>query len=170
MAGELARSKVNRNTAVAMKDQVLQPISGLFADDIAVGTTILGFDPTHEAHEAAVYAAESGESDPPEDYRDTPFLLYAWMAKKIQLADQVTGDPQPAVRVVLMSPGGKMMAATSMGVVLSLDLIRTFRGDGPYDPPIPVRVVETKTRRGFRLYRLVPTDLRGNRAAAQPAG
>jgi hypothetical protein len=58
------------------------------------------------------------------------------------------------VRVVLISPDRETLPFTSQGVVSSLDLVRTLKGDGPYDPPINVSVRPQRTSGGFTLYRL----------------
>lgn len=65
------------------------------------------------------------------------------------------GEVIPMVRVVLIGPQMETLSFVSEGAIRSLDLIRSLCGDGPWSPPLPISVVQVKTRRNRRTYRLV---------------
>lgn len=65
------------------------------------------------------------------------------------------GEMIPMVRVVLIGPQMETLAFVSEGAIRSLDLIRSLCGDGPWNPPLPLSVVQVKTRRNRKTYRLV---------------
>lgn len=147
------------DTATMVSAAIATPIASLLQDGVQDGALLCGFQADSPAGQAAIFAAESGDSMTADEIGNDEIMVISWLAKRIQMADQLTGQPVPNVRVVLFTASGDSVSFVSLGVVLSLDLIRSFAGDGPYDPPIGVRVVTTRTRQGRRLLRLVPSGL-----------
>jgi Phage Single-stranded DNA-binding protein len=90
-----------------------------------------------------------------DDLQGKPFLMKWFYAHKVELRSDKGGEVVDAIRVVLVDPDRRTLGFVSDGVVDSLDLIRSILGDGPYDPPIPVRVVRQKTRGGNSVLRLI---------------
>lgn len=82
------------------------------------------------------------------------FKMKWYYCHSVPLVNQRTGEVDDRVRIVLISPEGETVSCCSTGVLDSLDMIRRFEGDGPYDPPVPVRFVETVTRQNRRILRL----------------
>lgn len=155
MAKELARI-VRRNTAVSAVGALTNPVAGLLAPDVAEGSYILSFDPTDVRNESLLFSVDSESECEAEDFIHKPFPIVNWAAKRVNLTDPETGEVTAHIRVTLIDGAGTTLSFVSIGIAASLDLIRTLRGDGPYDPPYCVYVKSLKTRRGFRLYRLFP--------------
>lgn len=84
-----------------------------------------------------------------------PFLMKHFFAHVVELRNQQSGELTESIRLVLIDPEGKTISFCSQGAVDSLDLIRSCLGDGPYDPPVKVRVVRQKTRGGATVLRLL---------------
>lgn len=120
------------------------------------GATLWSFDPVDARNESAVFAADNPGSREWTQHLTEPFSLVNWIARRIELTDDETGESSPAIRIVLLDDHGDTMTFVSVGIGASLDLIRTLRGDGPYDPPIPVVVLPVKTRRGHQTLKLRP--------------
>lgn len=77
---------------------------------------------------------------------------------RVSILNDQTGEINTPCRCVLISPDRKQFACVSDQVARDLfGIIQTF-GMGPFDPAIDVQIVEVKTRKGFRCYRLVPTE------------
>lgn len=86
---------------------------------------------------------------------NTVMAIKYFYAHRIRMVSD-RGEITEPVRCVLMDGNGDNRAFVSDGVAKDLaDLIRMF-GLGPYDPPIRVKVRQIKTRKGFRMYTLVP--------------
>lgn len=146
-------------TAIRLSAMVAAPLSSLLDDGVRDDSLLLGFDPSTPQGEMWLFAMEDDGSEQPGDYTKEPFQMSSWGGKRVALYDDKSREYMPVIRVVLIAQDGKTLAFTSDGVVASLDMIRALRGDGPYDPPLPVVVKEVKTRRGFRLYKLQPHGL-----------
>lgn len=89
-----------------------------------------------------------------ESLSEEPFAFSHFYAHVVYPMDAATGEVQRCVRVVLMSPGGQTTSFTSGGVIDSLDMIRRSLGDGPYDPPLMVKLARIKTRHKRTIFRL----------------
>lgn len=146
--------RVNRNTAVALSGVVTAPAARMIDETVPDCAVLFGFDPAKPEYEPWVFAADDSATREPDQHRTEPFYLVSWAAKKVMIAQPDGAAPTAGVRVTLIDPDGETLAFVSMGVALSLDTIRTLRGDGPYEPPIPITVTETKTRMGRRLWKL----------------
>jgi len=93
-----------------------------------------------------------------DDVKDSTVQIRDFYVHAVEFADERTGEVTGGIRTVLIPASGQPFACVSDGVAKDLaGIIRTF-GLGPYDPPIDVKVVEVRTRKGFRTYRLVPAD------------
>lgn len=82
------------------------------------------------------------------------FPMRWYYCHAVPLVNQLTGEIEDRVRIVLISPEGETCSCCSTGVLDSLDMIRRYAGEGPYDPPLPVRFVESRTRQGRKILRL----------------
>lgn len=93
-----------------------------------------------------------------EQVREEGIELYQFYVHGVQFVDDATGEVSDGVRCVLIPKEGVPFACVSDGIARDLSgIIRTF-GFGPYIPPIRVKPVSVKTRKGFKTYRLVPMD------------
>jgi len=142
------------NTAIKTAGVLEQPTIGMTNGDVPEGSWLFGFDPGDVRNEHLVFAADGEATREANQHFVEPFMLSTWAVKRITLQSDETSEAQPHARVILIDPNGETLAFVSLGVIGSLDLIRSLRGDGPYDPAIPVIVTEAKTRHGFRVYKL----------------
>jgi len=147
---------IKRDTAVLTVGLVRQPARSLMADDVPVGSYLLNFDPGADGSAELLYVAEESATREALQHVERPFPLCWWLCKKIELPDAETGEARPMIRTVLISPDKETLSFVSVGVVGSLDLLRSLKGDGPYDPAVPVLVRMERTRGGFNMYRLRP--------------
>jgi hypothetical protein len=79
-----------------------------------------------------------------------------WYVQQVGILDDDSEDVREAYRVVLMRPDLTCVAFVSAGVLESLRSMVAELGPGPYDPPIDVTIHESQTRRGRRVYSIIP--------------
>jgi hypothetical protein len=132
----------------------LVPVETYFADarhdnDVVTNLNLRGREGLVRQMKVTSAVDRDGES-----LSDTPFPVKWWYAHIVEPVDPSTGEVQRCIRVVLMSPAGETTSFTSTGVIDSLDMIRRSLGDGPYDPPLWVRLVRIKTRHKRTIFRL----------------
>lgn len=136
------------------------PIAGFFADpanNFAIATNI---DVMGDAGLALLMKCTGQPTVPSDTLDGVPFPVKFYYAHMVELANQRTGEIESRVRLVLVSPEGETCSFVSQGVIDSLDLIRRFKGDGPYNPPLKVKVTRQKTRSQNIVLRLefVPNE------------
>lgn len=68
----------------------------------------------------------------------------------VSLLDENTGEVVNAFRTILIDKNGKNYDAVSQGIVSSLQKIFAIVGEPTYNPPLKIKVVEQKTRKGFK--------------------
>jgi len=101
----------------------------------------------------------SGVSDHALDrYMDQPFGVVYWHASHYEYVDQQTGEISERVRLVFVDAAGETYSTSSVGVIGSLDRIRRYMGDGPYDPPLTVMCVAQRTRSDRTILQLRLVD------------
>ncbi len=149
---------IRRNTAMTLESVIQQPLEALVPDAVPIGAKLYGFDPTDPKHEAWTFDAEEDATRDGMQHIAEPFQLVAWLAKKCLVFSESVNGMVPAVRLVLIDKDGETLAFTSSVVLGTMDLIRAHRGDGPYNPPIPVIVSFVKNRFGgnspkLRIYK-----------------
>ena len=101
-----------------------------------------------------MFSLDANATREPNQHYTEPFHLVTWGVKRVVLQGENSGESIDHVRTVLIDKDGETLSFVSMGVLGSLDLIRALRGDGPYDPPIPIVVTEATTRNKFRVWKL----------------
>ena len=80
------------------------------------------------------------------------FELVYWAAEGSLYNGEDDDEPREGVRLALWDKDGVMFRTTSMGVIRQLDRIIAFRGEGPYDPPMKLRITPAETSGGRRTY------------------
>lgn len=145
---------IRRNTAFILKGQLTNSAMSMLAPDVAVGAMFFNFDPTTPDSKALLDAADEDPTREGNQHESEPFAMRYWMMERIQMADREPDDDRASVRLVLISPEMETLAFVSSGALKSLDRIRLQYGDGPYDPAIPVTVVEKKIGGGRRIVKL----------------
>ena len=98
--------------------------------------------------------ASSQPTMPIDQATGKPFPMKWYYCHAVPLVNQQTGEVDDRVRIVLISPDGQTVSCCSTGVLDSLDMIRRYEGDGPYDPPIMVKFAEQRTRQNRKILRL----------------
>lgn len=79
-----------------------------------------------------------------------------WFVHRVEMVAQNSGEVIEPFRVVLITPDMSAYGFVSEFMVRELDGIRECFGDGPYDPPIKVKIVKAKSRKGFQFYSIAP--------------
>lgn len=93
-----------------------------------------------------------------DDIGDEGVELHNFYVHQVEFEEATGGELSQGIRTVLIPKEGKPFACVSDGIAKDLfEIIHTF-GFGPYDPPIQVKPVAVKTRKGRKTYRLVPVD------------
>lgn len=128
----------------------------LMSSEMPDGHMMTNIAPDDPDFEDVLFSTEEPATREWTQHTVKPFHVQWWFAKKITIEDEKTGEPQPTVRVTLISPELETLSFASLGVAASLDLLRSTRGDGPYDPALPVVFSEVKTRKGWKMVRMRP--------------
>lgn len=68
----------------------------------------------------------------------------------VSLLDENTGEVVNSLRTILIDKDGKNYDAVSNGIVSSLQKIFAIVGQPSFDPPLKIKVVEQKTRKGYK--------------------
>lgn len=147
---------VRRNTAVATTALIDIPAASLLDEQAPAGARVMSLDMASPEDQELLFKTEGGLVRDAMAHVAEPFPVRHWIAKAVDVAQEGEAEPVRCVRLTLISPEGEMLALTSIGAVQSWDLIRNFKGDGPYDPPIDVWCQSVKTRKGFNMWRLTP--------------
>lgn len=129
---------IRKVSAVLVSNIIQNRVADLVPDTVPVGSMILGFNPVDPEHEADVLAVDDDKTREWTQHTTEPFLLRTWGAHKVEKPDEETGEVRVWVRVVLIDAAGDTLSFGSKGILRSLDLLRALRGDGPYDPPLPI--------------------------------
>lgn len=105
--------------------------------------------------------AEGDDVQPGEDWEGT-FRLVWWYCHRIELEDD--GELIDTVRTVLIDDQGNAIKFVSDGIRKDLFRIIAAFGLEKLDPPLPVEVKPVRTRKGFRIFRLLPVQPKPKRA------
>lgn len=128
----------NPGTSIATLRSIGVPVTHLAKDGVADEYRLCSFGPGDDDFEDLLFGSEEEATKTPEQFLDVPFPVKHWSAKPITLKSDDTGEMFRAVRLVLISPDGDTVSFASQGALKSWDLVRTVRGDGPYDPPLKI--------------------------------
>jgi hypothetical protein len=129
-------------------------ISSFATGDTGIMSTFTGDDFFQVAK--SQLAATSG-SEPIADHLKETILLDNWVIQPVEIADE-NGELQQTARVTLVdTTNGKSYHATGMTLVNSLKSIVAALGNrlpSEWPEPLPVKVVESRTRKGFKFFDL----------------
>jgi hypothetical protein len=143
------------NTALALLEKnAVARIEGLLG---TIGQqAVHNFQGTPEEIWRLTARANSPDALSMAEARDKEIAVVYFYAHHVQIAGPANGEYADAIRCVLIDSKGVTFAFVSDGIAADLaQMIYTF-GLKPWSPPVLVKPVEVKTRRGFRTYRLVP--------------
>lgn len=123
-------------------------------------------DMTSDFGKAVTISCFSGADIPNEELMKKTFYLQNFLMHTAAMADAETGEKIPVKRCVLIDKDGKTTSFCSDGIIAGVGNLITVYGMGPWDPAIPVRVVERKTRKGYKVKNLV-VDLSATKDQAE---
>ena len=71
-------------------------------------------------------------------------------AHPVNITDETTGEIVEALRIIMVDKNNTNYDAVSQGIASSLQKIFGIVGQPPFNPPLKLKVVEQKTRKGFK--------------------
>lgn len=142
-------------TAVAKSEGTA--IGGLatFRDALAQNV-FTSLDIATDQGKAQLLMAMQGENDALGDLVGEVVEVSHLVVHNVEVLDEQTGELLERDRIVIITPDGSMLAAVSQGIRKSVQLLTALYGLPPYTPALRVKVVQVNTRKGRRLYQLVP--------------
>lgn len=99
---------------------------------------------------AKIYNAVNRKGESLDDHKGEILQIVDIAAHPVSLVDENTGELVNALRVVMIDKDGKNYDAVSQGIASSLQKIFGIVGMPSYNPPLALKVVEQKTRKGFK--------------------
>lgn len=102
------------------------------------------------ASQVKVYNAINSKGDSLDDHKNEVLEIVDVAAHPVTLVDENTGEIVEALRVVMVDKNGKNYDAVSQGIASSLQKIFAVVGMPSYNPPLKLKVVEQKTRKGYK--------------------
>ena len=129
----------------------------------ASGTFKTTFDTSSPEGQAMAFSALAN-AEPVADHLNETINLVHFVGQAVTVTDPSSGEVTDATRVVLIDADGNNYAAVSNELIRSLSTLVAIYGPADtWQAPVPVKVVEQRSKRGFRFYSLTP-------AAAAKAG
>ena len=99
----------------------------------------------------AIYNAVNNKGESLDDHKGEVLEIVNFAAHPVSLPDENTGEIVEALRVILIDKKGTNYDAVSQGIASSLQKIIAIVGMAPWtDEPLKIKVVEQKTRKGFK--------------------
>jgi len=108
---------------------------------------------------AKAQLAATSDSTPINEIIGQTILLDNFVIQPVEIPDEKTGELQQSARVTLVdSTNKKSYHGTSMALVNALKQIVAALGDrlpSEWPEPLPVKVVEERSRAGYRFFKIV---------------
>lgn len=111
------------------------------------------FDTTSTDGKMALYNAMQ-TSDKVDDHLNEPLHVTNVLAQAIEVVNQENGELSQSTRVVIHSEEGDFAAASPTLARAFGNLFAIFGTPNTWDKPITLKVVEKKSRRGFKFFDL----------------
>ena len=111
------------------------------------------FDTTSTDGKMALYNAMQ-TSDKVDDHLNEPLHVTNVLAQAIEVVNQENGELNQSTRVVIHSEEGDFAAASPTLARAFGNLFAIFGTPNTWDKPITLKVVEKKSRRGFKFFDL----------------
>lgn len=91
-------------------------------------------------------------SQPIADNLGVEIALKDFVVQSVQIEDEKTGEVNEAPRVTLVDADGNAFHGTSVGLLSAVrNLIAQIGEPSTWDEPVNVKIVEERSRRGFRF-------------------
>lgn len=127
--------------APSMVDMLTNPTGNFFCSIPSDGT---------RASAVKIYNAINSKGESLDDHKNEVLEIVNVAAHPVELVDENTGELVQTLRTVLIDKDGKNYDAVSQGVASSLQKIFAIVGPAPFTPPLKIKVVEQKTRKGYK--------------------
>lgn len=87
------------------------------------------------------------------DHLNEPLYMVNAVAQSVQVTDEQTGEMTNSARVIIVTDDGKAYAATSPTLLAGLNtMFSIFGTPNTWEKPIAIKVVERRSRRGYKFY------------------
>lgn len=126
-----------------------------FRDDLTA-RMFTSLDISSDEGKATLLMALQGENASLGDMIGEEIEISHLVVHNVEVLDEDTGELLERDRIVIVQPDGTMLSAVSQGIRKSVQLLCALYRLPPYDPPLRVKIVQTNTKRGRRLYQLLP--------------
>lgn len=94
-----------------------------------------------------------------DEHLNEPLAMVNAVAQAVQVTDEQTGEVSNTVRVIIVTADNKAYAATSPTLAAGLNtMFGIFGTPNTWDEPLIIRVVERRSRRGFKFFSIEPVD------------
>lgn len=92
-----------------------------------------------------------------DEHLNEPLAMTNAVAQAVQVTDDQTGEVSTTVRVIIVTADGKAYAATSPTLAAGLNtMFGIFGTPNTWDEPLAIKVVERRSRRGFKFFSIEP--------------
>ena len=122
----------------------------------ADGAVLTSIDMTKPEGKAAVFGALQNAGRV-EDHLNETINLTGFVAQRVSVPDAKTGELTPATKTILIDDAGNGYAATSNGILGSLNTLISIYGDPTaWEGPVAIKVVEKRSNAGRKFYTIIP--------------
>lgn len=98
------------------------------------------------------------------DHLNEPLHMVNAVAQSVQVTDEQTGEMTSSARVIIVTDDDKAYAATSPTLLAGLNtMFGIFGTPNTWTQPIAVKVVEHRSRRGYKFYSIEPASEPGEK-------
>ncbi len=98
------------------------------------------------------------------DHLNEPLHMVNAVAQSVQVTDEQTGEMTNSARVIIVADDDKAYAATSPTLLAGLNtMFGIFGTPNTWKQPIAVKVVERRSRRGYKFYSIEPASEPGEK-------
>ena len=94
-----------------------------------------------------------------DEHLNEPLDMVNAVAQAVQVTDDQTGDVSNTVRVIIVTADNKAYAATSPTLAAGLNtMFGIFGTPNTWTEPLTIKVIERRSRRGFKFFSIEPVD------------
>lgn len=94
-----------------------------------------------------------------DEHLNEPLHMTNAVAQAVQVTDDQTGEISNTVRVIIVTDEGNAYAATSPTLAAGLNtMFGIFGTPNTWTEPLCIKVVERRSRRGFKFFSIEPVD------------
>ena len=121
-------------------------------ENTELGTVQHFIDTSTREGKIKLYSALQNAEKLDEHLNETMLMSNA-VAQAVQVTDDQTGKISTTVRVIIVTADGKAYSATSPALAAGLNtMFGIFGTPNTWDAPLPIKVVERRSRRGFKFF------------------